>query len=298
MTPRPLLLLGANGQVGHELCRTLAPLGPLVVRDRQSLDLCDASALRDAVLALEPWVIVNAAAHTAVDQAEAEPELAMAVNATAPGVLASAAREVGAALVHYSTDYVFDGRGARPYREDDPTAPLGVYGRSKLAGEHALLDTLDAALVLRTCWVYAPRGRNFLLTMQRLAASRDELRVVADQWGAPTPARFIAACTAAILAQARGAPAWLAAHRGVYHLAASGSTHWCDFARAILAASPTTARVRVTPIATADYPTAATRPAYSVLDTGRLARAFALHMPSWQELLAVTLAEQAWSEAA
>lgn len=295
MNPRPILVLGSSGQVGYELLRALAPLAPVAATDRASLDLTDSEALRARVRALRPAAIVNAAAYTAVDQAEAEPAQVAAINGVAPGVLAEAAAEVGAALVHYSTDYVFDGRGERPYREDDATAPLGVYGRSKLAGEQAALERHDAVIVLRTAWVYATRGKNFLLTMQRLARERDELRVVADQWGAPTSARFIAASTASILAQTRLSSAYIAAHRGIYHLAAAGSVHWCDFARAILAATPGAGHVRVAAITTAEYPTPAIRPHYSVLDTTRVATTFALYMPPWHELLELALRDQAGS---
>jgi len=290
---RPILLTGARGLLGRELRRTLATLGPVAARDRAALDLADAAALRSAVRDLRPALIVNAGAYTAVDRAESEPEAAHAVNAVAPGVLADAARAAGTALVHFSTDYVFDGRDpGRPLREDDPPAPLGIYGRSKLAGERAVAGSGAVALVLRLSWVYAREGRNFLTTMARLARERDELRVVADQRGAPTWARLIAEATAQALASFwRGDAARLAEVAGLYHLAAAGETTWHGFATAIVAATPDARTQRVVPIATSDYPVPAARPAYSVLDSGRFARTFGLALPPWEEGLALCLSD-------
>jgi dTDP-4-dehydrorhamnose reductase len=223
--------------------------------------------------------VVNAAAYTAVDRAESEVELCYSVNAQAPGALARASRRVGALFVHYSTDYVFDGEVASPYDEASPTHPVSVYGASKLAGEHAIAATGALALTLRTSWVYSRHGQNFLVTMQKLAATRDELRVVDDQVGVPNWSRWIATVTAGVVA--RGA-AYVAQRAGLYHLSAHGSATWCDFARAILGDRE---HPRVTPITTADYPTPARRPKYAVLDASRFARTFDVALPDWRNLL-------------
>ena len=226
-----ILVTGAGGQLGFELAHWLAACGDVVAVDRPEIDLADPDAIRRGVREIAPRLIVNAAAYTAVDRAETEAELAHALNARAPEVLADEARKSGAALIHYSTDYVFDGAADRPYAEDSPTAPLNVYGATKLAGERAVLGSGADALVLRTSWVYGLRGANFLLTMRRLAAQRDELRIVADQTGTPNWCRELARATARIVAD--GLPA-LAARKGLYHLSSTGSTTWFDFARAIL----------------------------------------------------------------
>ena len=292
-----LLLVGANGQVGHALTRSLAPLGDVVATTRngrlddgaacESLDLSDLDAIAPLVARVRPDVVVNAAAYTAVDRAEDDAEAAFRINAQAAGHLAAACAASGAALVHYSTDYVFDGRGTRPYREDDPTAPLGVYGHSKLEGEAAIARSGARHLILRTAWVYGLHGHNFLRTMLRIGAERDELRVVADQHGCPTPAWLIADATAAILR--RGIVA-----AGVRHLVADGQTTWHGFAEAIFdeatARGMLARRPLVHAIATADYPTRAARPAYSVLDTARLRVEYALDLPHWRDALARTLA--------
>ncbi|MGE4367113.1 dTDP-4-dehydrorhamnose reductase [Thermomonas sp.] len=291
-----ILLLGGNGQVGRELRRTLPALGEVTVATRNGAD-ADAAADFDAPPALQalvqrlaPDVVVNAAAYTAVDRAESEPEAASRVNAEAPAALARACAVTGALLLHYSTDYVFDGGSARPYREDDPTAPLGVYGASKWAGEEAIRAGGARHAILRTAWVYAAHGRNFLRTMLQLAAEREELRVVADQVGAPTPAAWIAEATAHILR--RGVPA-----SGTWHLAAAGETSWHGFAQAIMAealAAGLLARCpRVLPITSADYPTPARRPAYSVLDTAKLRAEFGLALPDWRDGLRATVRELA-----
>lgn len=289
---RPLLVIGANGQVGHELLRSLAPLGPLVGATRDVLDLADPDAIRRYLRTLAPRLIVNAAAYTTVDKAEDEPQRAHAINAVAPGVLAEEAARLGAGLIHYSTDYVFSGEAHAPYGEDDETAPQCVYGRTKLAGEQAVLAAGGAALVLRTSWVYGLRGHNFLLTMQSLARSRPALRVVQDQQGTPTWSALVAQTTSAILAGLGMSVPALHERRGIYHLSAAGATTWCDFARAILAAHPDTAGVEVEGISSAEYPTRAKRPAYSVLDTTRLSSTFGLHMPDWHASLRVALSEQ------
>lgn len=291
-----LLLLGGNGQVGRELRRVLPGLGEVVVGTRDGTDADVAAAfdvpeaLAGLVRRVAPDVVVNAAAYTAVDRAEGEPAAAFRVNADAPAALARGCAEAGALLVHYSTDYVFDGRSPRPYREDDATAPLGVYGASKLAGEEAIRASGARHAILRTAWVYAAHGRNFLQTMLRLAHERDELRVVADQIGAPTPARWIAEATVQLLR--RGV-----AHSGTWHLVAAGETSWHGFAEAIMdeaqAAGLLPRRPQVLPIATADYPTPARRPAYSVLDTTKLQREFGIAPPHWRAGLRATLLEVA-----
>ena len=292
---RPILLTGADGQIGWELRRALAPLGRVVALRRADADLADPDALRTAVRAARPALVVNAAAFTGVDAAERDRDLAVRVNAEAPGVLAEEAARPGASIVHYSTDYVFDGAKRTPYVEDDATEPQGAYGESKLAGERAVAAANAAHLVLRTSWVYAARGRNFLLTMLRLAHEREELRVVADQHGVPTPARLVADVTAAALARlATGGGFDVADLAGTYHVAARGATTWHEFAEAIVALDPRRAAQRcrvVVPIATADFPTPARRPAYSVLDPARLEGAFALRMPEWRGQLALVMDE-------
>jgi dTDP-4-dehydrorhamnose reductase len=289
---RPVLVLGANGQVGHELLRSLAPLAPVHAVRREQLDLTDADGMRALIRQTRPVAIVNAAAYTAVDKAESEADLAMQVNGVAPGILAELAAASGACFVHYSTDYVFDGAASEPYREDSPTSPLGVYGRTKLAGEQAALAANDAAIVLRTCWVYGTRGKNFLLTMERLAREQRKLRVVDDQRGCPTWARFIAETTAAILARCAVSADALRERRGVYHLAAGGDTNWCGFARAIVARMGDCADVEVEAIPTSAYPTPARRPAYSVLDTRLIGETFGVCMQPWTAMLDDAVAER------
>jgi dTDP-4-dehydrorhamnose reductase len=276
---RPLiLLLGAQGQLGRELAAALAGCGTVIACDRASVDITDAASVERTVRRSPPTFIVNAAAYTAVDRAEGERDAAFAVNATAPGLLAAAARRTGAVLIHYSTDYVFDGERTTPYGEDVVPHPLNVYGASKLAGEQAIADSGAVAMTLRTSWVYSRHGQNFLTTMQRLAAQRDELRVVDDQIGTPNWTRAIARATVALIE--RG-PADLAKHAGVYHLSAAGAATWCDFARAILRDT----RVRVVPIVTSEYPTPAARPRYGVLDSSKFARTFGFSLPEWTQSL-------------
>ncbi len=292
-----ILLFGGNGQIGWELRRTLAPLGAVQALDRADVDLADADALRRSVRAAAPSLIVNAAAYTAVDRAEKDAELAEAVNGQAPAILAEEARRLNVGLVHYSTDYVFDGAAPRPYREDDEPAPVSAYGRSKLAGEQAVAASGCAHLILRTSWVYSLRGANFLLTVRRLAGELDELRIVDDQRGAPTWARMIAEATAATLACC-GVPAdtgVLAERGGLYHLTASGGTSWHGFAEAIvdwlrITGQPVRCR-RVRAIPTADYPTPAKRPANSLLDDTKLREAFGLVLPDWRDQLSLCVAE-------
>lgn len=279
-----ILLTGPDGQVGGELRATLRPLGDVVVADRSMIDLADPESIRRTIRDRRPELVVNAAAYTAVDAAESEPDLAEAVNATGPGILAAEAAAVGAGIVHYSTDYVFDGSGSTPRRPEDATGPLGVYGRTKLAGERAVAGAAGDVghLVLRTAWVYGRSGRNFMLTMLRLAEDRTELRVVDDQHGSPTWSRSIARGTAAILA-ACGAGG-MSRHRGVHHLTCGGQTTWCGFARAIMEHAGLDRSV--IPITTADFPTPAKRPAYSVLDCASTRDAFGVSLPHWTEALA------------
>lgn len=288
------LLIGANGQVGHELARQLPPAGLLTTtrsgepaidgRPRIALDVTDLDAIGDLIGSYRPEVVVNASAYTAVDRAESEPQLAFRVNAEAPRAMADACKAIGARLVHYSTDYVFDGTAREPYRIDAPTAPLGVYGGSKRAGEEAILASGVDALILRTAWVYATRGQNFLRTMLRLARERDELRVVDDQVGCPTPAWLIAAVTVDLVA--RGAP------QGVQHVVTRGQVSWCGFAAAIFDAAVGRGLLPRAPvlhaIPSSAYPTPARRPDYSVLDTSGLA-ALGLEIPAWRDALDVTL---------
>jgi dTDP-4-dehydrorhamnose reductase len=275
-----ILVTGADGQIGFELARLLAPLGDVVAADRAMLDLADPDGIIAVVRHEAPTLIVNAGAYTAVDRAESEPDVAHAVNGVAPGVLAEEAKRASAVLIHFSTDYVFDGARSTPYPEDAATAPLNVYGASKLEGERAIAAVGARALVLRTSWVYGLRGRNFLLTIRRLAAERDELTVVADQIGVPNWSGTLAAATIRIVGA--GLPA-LAERSGLYHLSCTGETSWYGFARAIVGDAR---RPRVAPIATADYPTPARRPAYGVLATARFAQTFGFALPHWRAALA------------
>lgn len=287
-----ILIIGAQGQVGWELQRTLAPLGDVVALGRAALDLANADAIRHTLRQLAPDVIVNAAAYTAVDRAEQEHELAQAVNGTAPGILAEEAKHLNAALVHYSTDYVFDGCKGSPYEEIDAPHPLGVYGETKFAGEKAIAAAGCPHLILRTSWVYGARGKNFLLTMLRLARERGELRVVDDQLGAPTWSRMLAETTGAILSQClhKGSVASVLRDKGgLYHLSAAGQTSWFGFAAEIVKLAPTPPRM--TPITTAEYPLPAPRPAYSVMSNAKLERVFGIRLPDWQASFALCAAE-------
>lgn len=290
----PILITGVNGQVGHELQQTLSSLGIVTALDRSRLDLADPDAIRSLVQEVKPAVIVNPAAYTAVDKAESEPELAFAINAVAPGVLAEEAARCGALLVHYSTDYVFDGCKRLPYAESDETNPLGVYGQSKLAGEQAIRAVGAPHLILRTSWVYGPRGRNFLRTIIQLAQQREELRIVADQMGAPTSSRAIANAAAVMLG------GWQEEKSGTYHLTCAGETSWYGFAQAILRfyeahrATQGWPQLKVNAdglqaITTAEYPTPAARPAYSVLNNAKLQLAFQVSMPMWSEALSAVM---------
>ncbi|MGO9588246.1 MAG: dTDP-4-dehydrorhamnose reductase [Limisphaerales bacterium] len=281
-----ILLIGKNGQVGWELRRTLAPLAEVVAVDYPEINFTDTPALRRFVAATNPSVVVNAAAYTAVDKAETETELCRQVNALAPGVLAEAAKKAGALMVHYSTDYIFDGAKTSPYAETDAPNPLGAYGRSKLEGDRAVKASGADHLIFRLCWVYGARGQNFMLTMQRLARERETLRVVDDQFGCPTWSRMIAEATALVLKQVL-AGADRSAYNGEYHLAASGQTNWHEFASRIIEWMPEAERKCrvVEKITTAEYPTPAKRPAFSALDCGKLQKTFGLRLPNWEASL-------------
>ncbi|PZR49120.1 dTDP-4-dehydrorhamnose reductase [Paraburkholderia fungorum] len=289
---RTILLTGVNGQVGFELARTLQGLGKVVALDRSALDLADLDQVRRVVREVKPALIVNPAAHTAVDKAETDVEAAMRLNAETPGVLAEEAKRLGAALVHYSTDYVFDGTKGGAYVESDAVNPQNVYGKSKLAGEHAIATSGCAHLIFRTSWVYGTRGKNFLLTMLRLGAERDQLSVVADQFGSPTWANTIASLSANVLAQAVAPERrdWWQEHSGVYHLTAAGSTTWHGFAEAIFEFSDLAKKPVVQPIPATSYPTPATRPSNSRLSNEKLAATFGVRAPDWRDALRLCMA--------
>jgi dTDP-4-dehydrorhamnose reductase len=295
MSKQPTILVtGVNGQVGFELARALQGLGRVVALDRAGLDLADLAQIRSTVRELKPSVIVNPAAYTAVDKAETDVDAAMRLNAEAPGVLADEAARIGAVLVHYSTDYVFDGTKSAPYVEDDATNPQNVYGKSKFAGEQAIAESACAHLILRTSWVYGVRGKNFLLTMLKLGAERPELRVVADQIGAPTWSNTIATSTSHILAQGFAANNldWWRERSGVYHLTAAGETSWHGFAKAILEIAMGEKAPNMVPIGTSDYPVPAKRPANSRMSHGKLTSTFGLTLPDWQDALRLCMAER------
>ncbi|HEY6773110.1 MAG TPA: dTDP-4-dehydrorhamnose reductase [Oxalicibacterium sp.] len=293
-----ILLTGGSGQVGYELERSLQGLGEIIAVDRARMDLANLEQVREVIRSVRPKLIVNPAAYTAVDLAESEPELAMRVNAEAPAVMAEEAKKLGAALIHYSTDYVFDGAKTAAYVEDDVPNPQNVYGRSKLAGEQAIAASGVPHIVLRTSWVYGMRGRNFLRTVQRLAQERDELRIVADQFGAPTWCRTIAETTAHIVMRLQSVSrsagntdiaedVWHD-YSGLYHLTAQGRTSWHGFTQAIVDHVSTARKPVVTPIATQDYPLPARRPQNSVLSSDKLMRTFC-GLPDWQTALQLCL---------
>jgi len=279
MTGTAILLIGAAGQLGAELARVLPAHGQVLALDRGALDLTDADAIVAAVRSARPQLIVNAAAYTAVDRAESEPDRAAAINARAPGILAEEARRAGALLIHYSTDYVFDGESETVYDEHSETHPVNAYGRSKLGGEQAIAAAGGASLVLRTSWVYGLSGQNFLTTMRRLAAERDTLRVVADQIGTPNWTRSLAEATATLVGRGGG---FLAERTGLYHLSGGGSTSWFGFARAIFDGAD---YPRIVPITSAEYPTTARRPRRSVLSSDRFAGTFGFFLPPWEQML-------------
>lgn len=291
---RTILLTGGSGQVGWELQRTLSTLGRIIAPSSKEFDLAHPARLAAQIRRIKPDIIVNPAAYTAVDKAEFEASLAFAINAEAPAILAFEAARMGISLVHFSTDYVYDGNKQTPYLESDTPNSLGVYGTSKFAGDMAVQTSGATHLILRTSWVYGLRGRNFLLTMQRLAREREELSVVADQFGAPTWSRSIAEATAQVLAL------WLAPGAtqqnredlsGVYHLSNAGQTSWHDFAQAILANMQHNGEkvARLKSIVSTDYPTSAKRPQYSVLSNQKLEDVFGVQMLTWQEALRLCL---------
>ena len=286
--PARILVTGANGQVGWELRRSLAATGSFVALDRGAFDLTEPDAMRATIRELRPAVLVNAAAYTAVDRAESEPDLAMAINGIAPGVMADEMSRLGGVLVHYSTDYVFDGRGHTPWTERDAPNPVSVYGRTKLAGERAIAAAGAEHLILRTSWVYARRGANFVRTIMRLALERDELRIVADQVGTPTWSKDLADWTAVIVARLLGPEASTSQASGVFHLVAGGQTTWHGLAQAVVRLAPELAHRRqvvVVPIESAEYPLPANRPAFSVLDTARVHEVFGIAPRHWENAL-------------
>jgi len=308
MKPR-IFLIGKNGQLGHDLQQLLPAFGESTAVDRHQLDLSAPDEIRRVVQEIRPQIIINAAAYTAVDQAEKDEPAARAINAIAPGILAEQAKQIGAALIHYSTDYVFDGAKTTPYDENDPTNPLGAYGRTKLAGEQGIRDSGAAHLIFRTAWVYSTRGKNFLLTILRLSTQREELRIVKDQIGAPTSSHALAQATAKVVSQLSALKNAsmeenLAGLGGTYHMTAGGATNWSEFATTILDrasraierkespawlltalnGAPLVTR-RVLPITSSEYPTPARRPPYSVLSNERLARTFGIRLPDWNTQL-------------
>jgi dTDP-4-dehydrorhamnose reductase len=295
MKKRPtLLLIGADGQLGWELQRTLAPLGHLARatldgRWEQAVNLADAESIARLIRETQPDVVINAAAYTAVDKAETELDLAQRINGDAPGLIGRLVAERRVPVLHYSTDFVFSGASDRPYREDDEPGPINVYGITKLDGENRLLDSGTPALILRTSWVYGRYGHNFLLTMQRLLQERDELKVVDDQIGAPTWSRLLAEVSAQVLYRVLSGDIDLEHHSGLYQVTGAGQTSWWGFAKAIQKASGASCKLH--PIASREYPTPAKRPAYSVLDNGKLLETFGLALPDWEVSLAMCLAE-------
>jgi len=296
-----ILLTGATGQVGGELLKTLKPLGEVIAPTRSEMDLANTRSVRDMIRAVRPRWIVNPAAYTAVDKAESEPELAYAINAEAVRVMGGEARAIGAGVIHFSTDYVFDGSGSAPYEETDLTRPISVYGGSKLAGEKALAASGAGQIIFRTSWVYGARGKNFLLTILRLARERETLRVVADQYGAPTWSRDLARMTARVVGQCEAAARsrelanLLGDSGGVYHAAGAGETTWYGFAaeavRLEQEREPETRFAKVEAITTAEYPTPAERPTNSRMNCGRLIERFGWKMMNWQDSLREVLAE-------
>jgi len=288
-----ILLFGKNGQVGWELQRSLSPIGEVIALDRHCTDLCgdltNPKGLRDAIQRLRPDVIVNAAAYTAVDKAESEIELAQIINATAPGVLAQEAQKLGALLVHYSTDYVFNGSGTQAWRETDVPAPLSVYGHTKLEGERLIATQCEKHLIFRTSWVYSARGGNFAKTMLRLARERERLTVIDDQWGAPTGAELIADVTAHAISRVRKHYPEQVSPMGLYHLAANGEASWYSYAKHVLnraRQAQTTIELiakEVASVPTSAFPTPAKRPHNSRLNTEKLKKSFGLQLPPWQQ---------------
>jgi len=284
-----ILIIGDQGQIGWELQRTMATLGDVVAIDLDTkpiaIDLAEPDSIRKAVREIRPDWIINAAAYTAVDKAEEEPELVMAVNGIAPGILAEEAKALGASFIHYSTDYVFDGAATEPYGEDSPANPLSVYGKTKLAGERAVQAIDGQYFIFRTSWVFGYRGHNFLMTMRRLAQEREELKIVNDQYGAPTWCRHIAEATSQIVSQCMADPALINKKQGLYHMSSAGKTTWYEFAKAIFddmrEAGDKLAVKKIMPIMTNEYPLTAVRPMFSVLNNAKLRTEFGIFMPDW-----------------
>jgi len=291
-----ILLLGKTGQLGWELQRTLAPLGEISALGPEELNLTDLDALASLIHATHPQVIVNASAYTAVDNAEGQVDLAMRLNAQAPAVMAEAARELNAALIHFSTDYVFDGEKDTPYTESDPTNPLNVYGKSKLNGEQAIVEAKCVHLILRTSWVYSLRGDSFVSKTLAWARQQETMRIVADQVGSPTWARMLSEITAAILAQSLSAPQdYLSARSGIYHLGGSGGVSRLDLARAILRFDPRPGEQKVRSLEearTEDFPTPARRPLRTSLNCSLFETTFGLRIPNWEDSLGLAMSEQ------
>ena len=283
-----ILLTGKTGQIGEELNNIVDDLGNLITVDKEQLDLSKPNSIEPVILDINPDIIINPAAYTAVDKAEEEPDLAMTVNALAPGLLAKAARKVGAGLIHYSTDFVFDGCSEIPYKEEDPPNPLNVYGKTKLAGEKAIAEVGVPFLIIRTSWVYSLHGKNFLRTIKKLAEEKDIIQVVDDQIGAPTWARSVALKTHQILKQCLNKK-WLETKdpslSGIFHLTCQGNTSWHGFAREVLNMSNTSKNIKLIAIPTSDYPTPAVRPPNSLLNNEKIQKVFGLGMPHWEDAL-------------
>ena len=290
--PIKIFLTGARGQVGWELNRALLPYGEVYACDADTLDLLDEGAVRKAVREFEPGVIINAAAYTAVDRAESDRDLCMALNARAPEILAEEAGSLGVWMVHYSTDYVYNGGNGRPWTEEDAPDPVNYYGESKLAGDMAIAGNAPKHLIFRASWVYASRGSNFPLTMLRLFAEKKELRIVNDQTGAPTWARYIAQATAMVLGAVLGADdEALKGVPGIYNLAASGAVTWYDFAREIKRYAGCSDGAELIPVSSAEYPAPAARPRWSVLSTEKIRRVFGVHAPHWRDMMRLCMDE-------
>ena len=283
-----ILLTGKTGQIGKELNNIVGDLGNLITVDREQLDLSKPNSIEPVILNIKPDIIINAAAYTSVDKAEEESDLAMTVNAIAPGLLAKAARKVGAGLIHYSTDYVFDGCSGIPYKEEDPPNPLNVYGQSKLAGEKAVAKVGIPFLIIRTGWVYSIHGKNFFKTIKKLAKEKDILQVIDDQIGAPTWARSVALKTHKILKQCLNKK-WLEKKdpslSGIFHLTCQGKTSWHGFAKEILNMSDASQNIKLIAIPASDYPTPAARPSNSLLNNEKIQKVFGLDMPNWEDAL-------------
>jgi dTDP-4-dehydrorhamnose reductase len=287
-----ILLTGKTGQIGYELERSLQGLGEITALDRSQMDLADLAQVRDVIRQVKPNLIINPAAYTAVDKAESEPDLAMRINGEAPGVMAEEAKKLGAVMIHYSTDYVFDGSKSTPYVETDPTCPINLYGVTKLAGEQAIQAVGVPHLILRTSWVYGMRRRNFVLTILRMAGEKDELRIVDDRYGSPTWCRIVADITADLVVQsaiAKKGDDWWRQYSGIYHLTARGWTTWYGFAQAILDLASLKAAAHLVPITTSEYAAAATRPASSILSSERLESLFDVNPPDWRSALQLCL---------